>query len=69
MIETATVLPDKYIYIENKYDRYVIVFSSKRVQNHYLKVLYVRGKPRNGMYTQTRFKDIILEDIGVSDDD
>ena len=68
MIETTTYLPgggDIY----NKHDRPVIVFSSKLIWNDYLSVSYGKSKTINVILTQNWFKDSILDNIGVSDDD
>ena len=49
--------------------RPVIFFSSKRVYIDALQVSYGKIDPRNGTLTQNLFKDSIIDDIGVSDDD
>ena len=55
--------------MQNKYDRPVIVFSSKKRFNNYFPVSYGKSNPRNGILNKNWFKEIIIDDIGVSEYD
>ena len=51
--------------VYDKDDSHVIVFISKRVWNNALLAPSIKCKPRNGILTQTWFKDSIFDNIAV----